>query len=135
MFEYGNRSEKRMIGVNIKLCECARRALAKSKYDMTIPWMGGVRTDEQQNDLFLDGTTKADGYKLKSYHQSRNALDVKPVGKDGYKNTRAFNHFAKLMFITWQEMIYQGEAKGLLCWGGHFGKSGWDKPHWEVRGL
>lgn len=133
MFVFGTRSIRRWGGVNSYLVECAKRALSKSRYDMTIPWMGGVRTTEEQGDLFLDGVTKADGIKNLSYHQSGNALDVKPVGTDGYKKTRAFNHFAKLMFQEWQEMIYEGNIDGRLYWGGHFGKSGWDKPHWEIR--
>ena len=132
MFKWGIKSKERMIGVDEFLIECATRALAKSNYDMTIPWMGGVRTAKEQNALFVDGNTKADGYARKSYHQSGMALDVVPV--DGnYTNTKAFNHFAKLMFSTWQVMIYNKEARGLLYWGGHFGKNGWDKPHYEIR--
>lgn len=121
-----------MMGVNALLCECARRSLAKSKYDMTIPWMGGVRTDLEQNKLFLAGNSKADGFQIESYHQSGNALDIIPM-IDGHANTKAFNYFAKLMFSTWQEMIYEGKAKGILHWGGHFGKTGWDKPHWMIK--
>ena len=132
MFRFGNRSVDRMEGVNDLLVKCAIKALSKSSYDMTIPWMGGVRTALEQKDLFDAGNSKADGFDKRSFHQSGNALDIIPV-IGGYENIRVFNHFAKQMFSTWQLMIYLGEAKGLLYWGGHFGESGWDKPHWEVR--
>lgn len=130
-YKWGGGSARRMKDVNRDLVECATRALTKSRYDMTIPWMGGVRTDREQNDIFKEGNSKCDGYKIKSYHQTGNALDIIPVDK-GYKNTRAMNYFANLMLITWQEMLIEGSAKGLLTWGGTFGSQGWDKPHYEV---
>ena len=70
MFKFGTTSRKRMQGVDPLLIECAERALALSKYDMTIPWMGGIRTAEEQNAIFKDGNSKCDGYEKKSYHQS-----------------------------------------------------------------
>lgn len=133
MFNWGNKSVKRMEGVNPLLIKCATLALEISSHDMTIPWRGGVRTAEQQHELFKAGNSKADGFDKKSYHQSGNALDVIAVGANPYENHRAFNHFAKLMFRSWQELIYKGEVTGYLYWGGHFGQTGWDKPHWETR--
>jgi len=134
MYKWGSGSKNRMENVNASLIECATRALAKSKYDMTIPWMGGVRTDREQNDIFKEGNSKCDGYKIKSYHQSGNALDAIPVIK-GYKNTRAMNHFANIMLKEWQKMLVEGKAKGLMTWGGTFGAQGWDKPHYEIREI
>jgi peptidoglycan L-alanyl-D-glutamate endopeptidase CwlK len=133
MYKFGNRSEQRMLGVRRDLAMCARKALIRSKYDMTIPWMGGVRTAEQQKRLFESGSTKADGYDKKSYHQTGNALDIIPTGREPYKNTKVFNHFAALMFVTWQALLLEGKASGELYWGGHFGADGWDKPHFEIR--
>lgn len=130
VFRFGNRSVDRMDNVDNMLVECAIKALSKANYDMTIPWMGGVRTKEEQNKLYLKGNSKADGYNKKSYHQSGQALDIIPV--DGYGNIKAFRHFAKHMFATWQLMIYSGEAKGLLYWGGHW-SSFLDLPHYEIR--
>lgn len=135
-FHWGSRSKQRMKGVNNDLIICANRALIKSKYDMTIPWMGGVRTPEEQNAIFKEGNSKCDGFKIKSYHQSGNALDIIPVVK-GYKNTRAMNHFANHMLIEWQKMIDESDttwkSQGLyMTWGGTFGAQGWDKPHYQV---
>lgn len=132
MYKWGASSISRMEGVDLMLVECAARALARSKYDMTIPWMGGIRTDREQHDIFKEGNSKCDGYNIKSYHQSGNALDVIPVDK-GYKNTRAMNHFARLMLEEWQKMLRAGEVDKVMIWGGTFGSQGWDKPHYEIR--
>ena len=43
------------------------------------------------------------------------------------------NYFARMMYINWQEMIEDGEADGVMIWGGTFGETGWDKPHYEIR--
>ena len=132
MYKFGTKSQARMSDVNLQLVECAKRSLGKSKFDMTIPWMGGKRTATQQNDIFKEGNSKCDGYKIESFHQSGNALDIIPVVK-GYKNTRAMNRFARTMLITWQEMLINNEAEGVMIWGGTFGSQGWDKPHYEIR--
>lgn len=134
-YKFGSRSIDRMQGVNSDIIKCAELALSNSKYDMTVPWMGGVRTVEEQNAIFLEGNTKCDGYSKKSYHQSGNALDIIPVGSAPYTKTKEFNHFAQRMYESWQKLLVAGEVKGLLCWGGLWGQSGWDKPHWEIRGL
>ncbi len=135
MYKFGRGSLKRAEGVNPDLIECAKRALSRSKYDMTIPWMGGVRSAEDQHKIYLDGNSKCDGYENLSYHQTGNAIDVIPVGniEAAYKNTRALNYFARLMLEEWQDMLTYGEATGIMVWGGTFGSTGWDKPHFEVH--
>ena len=139
MYKFGNRSLGRLKGVNPQLIECAKRALAESIYDMTIPYLGGLRTPEQQKDCFDRGASKCDGYNKLSYHQAEaadngygNAVDIIPVD-GGYDNTRALNYFARLMLLVWQEMLTDCEAEGVMIWGGTFGATGWDKPHFEIR--
>ena len=124
-YKYGDRSTRRMQGVNNDLVDCAVKALAECPYDMTIPWMGGVRTAKEQNDIYKTGASTKDGYDKKSYHQSGNALDIIPVMKDCEKSYRKF---AGLMFTIWQREGY----KGILQWGGHWANF-IDKPHWQVK--
>lgn len=120
-----------MNGVNSLLIDCASEAISKSMYDMTIPWMGGLRTAEEQNAIFLEGNSQLDGHSSKSYHQSGNALDVIPVG-GGYANTDGLLHFAQCMFSAWAELKVQGCAEGYkLEWGGLW-RGAWDKPHWQI---
>lgn len=139
MYKFGARSMRRLEGVNPQLVECLVRSLAESKYDMTIPWMAGVRTPKEQNDIFKEGNSKCDGYEKLSYHQIEaadngygNAVDAIPVN-GGYENTRALNYFSRLMMINWQEMIAEGIAEGVMIWGGTFGATSWDRPHFEIR--
>lgn len=141
---WGKTSKRRMEGVNPYLIECAELTIAESIYDLTIPWMGGVRTSEEQNAIFKDGNSKCDGYEVLSYHQIEaadngygNALDIIPVGKDPYKDTRKLNYIGRLMLINWQELVFkyaqQGIDIGVMIWGGTFGASSWDRPHFEIR--
>lgn len=140
MYRWSERSQRRMQGVDPLLTRCATNALAQSRYDMTIPWMGGVRTPEQQKEIYDRGASKADGTNHLSYHQSGKALDIEPVG---YNNTnpdktylaKARNHFAQQMFNEFSHM----KASGMipehinLHWGGLWGSTGWDPQHWELR--
>jgi peptidoglycan L-alanyl-D-glutamate endopeptidase CwlK len=136
MFNWGNRSKERMEGVNPLLIECATEALKISKHDMTIPWMGGVRTAEEQNAIFKEGNTQKDGFEKKSYHQGGNALDVIPVS-GGYANDKAFRHFAACMFTAWQDILVNRLCEDhtdhayRLEWGGHW-QNFIDSPHWQI---
>ncbi len=141
MYKWGARSIERMTGVHPALIECATRALSKSNYDMTVPWMAGVRTPEQQNEIFKAGASKADGFKFLSNHQSGLAVDIQPVGYNKEESSqkslsRARNHFAQLMFDSWNDMVKEGVVLGThdhhIHWGGLWGSSGWDKPHFEM---
>lgn len=131
-YKWGDRSLKRMEGVENILIRCATMALEKSSIDMTIPWRGGMRLDFEQNEIYLDGNSQKDGYIKKSVHQLGRGLDVIPV-QGGYSNTKGFRHFARWMFWAWQELIKQEEVpKGLhLEWGGHW-TNFVDMPHWQI---
>ena len=131
MYKFGTRSKERLQGVNPDLLKCLEMALAMSKHDMTIPGHGGLRTAEEQNQIFKKGHSKCDGYNKKSYHQSGNAVDVIPV-VGLYSNDKGFRHFAACMFHSWQKLLKAGEVRGLLEWGGHW-QNFIDVPHWQIR--
>ena len=146
-YKWGTRSKRRMEGVNPYLIECAEMTIAESKYDLTIPWHGGVRTPEEQNEAFRDKASKCDGFKVLSYHQVEaadncygNALDILPSlprEQDPYKDTRKLNYVGRLMLLNWQELIFkyaqEGIDIGVMIWGGTFGATSWDRPHFEIR--
>ncbi len=131
MYKFGTRSIERLKGVNPDMVKCLEMALAISKCDMTIPWMGGLRSSEDQKSIFEKGNSKCDGYSKKSYHQSGNAADCIPV-VGGYSNDKDFRHFAGCMFHVWQKLLKSGEVNGLLEWGGHW-QNFIDLPHWQIR--
>ena len=144
-YSFGKRSKERMEGVLPYLVECAHLTISQSIYDLTIPWMGGVRTSEEQNNIFKEGNSKCDGFDVLSYHQVEatpddefgHALDIIPVGPDPYKQTRILNYTGRLMLINWQELVFKyaqdGVDIGVMIWGGTFGASSWDRPHYEIR--
>ena len=143
-YAWGTSSRRRMEGVYPYLIECADNTIMESKYDLTIPWMGGVRKAEEQNEIFKNGNSKCDGYEILSYHQIEAsstgygmALDIIPVGNEPYKNTRVLNYTGRLMLINWQELIlkyaHEGKDIGVMIWGGTFGSTSWDRPHFEIR--
>lgn len=75
-FKLGERSLGRLKGVNPKLTELLLYAIARTPVDFGVAWMGGFRTAEQQNQLFKQGVSQRDGYKLISNHQTGNAVDL-----------------------------------------------------------
>lgn len=118
-----------MEGVNKDLVFIATLALENCNFDMRIPWMGGLRTDEDQNKIFERGFSRCDGYDKKSYHQSGNAIDIIPVNLyDDIEAESAFHEFSILMKQYW----FDYKRKGELEWGGDW-SSFIDKPHWQVK--
>lgn len=143
-YRWGQRSKDRMNGVYPYLIECAELFISKSKYDATIPWLGGLRTVEQQNDCYIRGASKCDGIKNFSRHQAEAfntgygmALDIIPTGKNPYSDTRKLNYFGRLMMECWQELIYKYAEDdifiGVMVWGGTFGATSWDRAHYEIH--
>jgi peptidoglycan L-alanyl-D-glutamate endopeptidase CwlK len=78
-FKFSNKSLQRLEGVEPILKELAILALKESTQDFSI--ISGYRTAEEQNRLFKKGLSELDGYKLKSPHQERIAIDIAPYIK------------------------------------------------------
>lgn len=134
-FAWGETSKNRMKYVRKDLITCATLVLERSKYDLTIPWGGGFRTEEFQKEIYEAGNSQIDGYKRKSYHQTGNALDIRPVGWTKLNKEeleRRHRYIAALMFDVWQELLVNREASGTLRWGGNW-QSFVDLAHFEVR--
>lgn len=74
-FSLSQRSKDRMAGVDDRLIEIAEMAIEITTVDFGIPGSGGKRTAEEQRKLYMDGKSKCDGVKKKSYHQTGRALD------------------------------------------------------------
>jgi peptidoglycan L-alanyl-D-glutamate endopeptidase CwlK len=152
MYKWGKNSERRMSPVNNYLVDIAYEAIGLSKVDMTIPWMGGFRTAFEQNEIFLNKNSKADGYKKKSYHQSGNAIDIIPYinGEGTYKAYSESVHIASIVLTIFDYNKLLGEIPDnkFLHWGGFWGAEdlngdgilnsfddniGWDIAHFEIR--
>ena len=69
LYTFGKSSNDRIDTVSYYLKITARRALMCSPVDFGVPWMGGMRTAKEQNDIFNKGYSRCDGYEKKSNHQ------------------------------------------------------------------
>ena len=127
---WGKTSLKRMEGVDPLLVIFAERLLKASPYDLTIPWMGGRRTPEQQREIFEAGNSKCDGTTKKSNHQSGNAIDIVIYSKTVAEmyDAEKLDEIGKLGKQIWAEMGFKHCA---LKWGGDW-KNFVDRPHWEI---
>lgn len=75
-FSLSDRSLQRISGVNPKLINLALLAIKRTPIDFGIAYLGGLRTEAEQNQLFKEGYSKCDGYEKISKHQMGNAIDV-----------------------------------------------------------
>ena len=127
MYKLGRRSLKNLKGVNPILIEILNRALEissnrKDGVDFTIISTAGIRTAEEQNELFRRGVSKADGYR-----KSGNALDVVP-----YVNGGASWEEAELLKVAVCMLQAANDLNYKLEWGG-FWKTFKDLPHYQIK--
>jgi len=125
-YAFSDRSKDRMVGVDQRLIAVANLALQISPIDFGIPQHGGLRTAEEQRELWERKLSQLDGHKHKSYHQSGKALDFY-----AYVNGRA-SWDQKHMAIVAASFLQAGCALGYkLQWGGLW-KNYKDFPHVQL---
>jgi peptidoglycan L-alanyl-D-glutamate endopeptidase CwlK len=126
-FNFGKNSLDRMNGVNWQIIEVAKLALSISPIDFGIPRHGGLRTAEEQQQLFKAKASQLDGTNKKSYHQSGMALDV-----FAYVDGKASWDEAHLTTIAAAMLEAANRLSVNMRWGGHWSNFK-DMPHFEVR--
>lgn len=134
-FRWGKGSLSRMIGVHDVLIEFADRILAKTKLDVTIPYMGGCRTSEEQYELYKRKASKCDGIMKRSRHQTGYAIDIVASGKtiDSMYDHDKLDYINSVAKTVWAEMICEGVNGGYRMVFGCDWKNFQDKPHYELR--
>lgn len=127
-FLLSNTSLRRRSGVNKKLIEISDLALTISIIDFGIPDHGGLRTRDEQYQLYKDGLSKCDGHSKESKHQSGNAIDVY-----AYVDGAASWEIEHLSMVA-AAMLQAANILGYkLKWGGLWRKFR-DMPHFELMG-
>jgi peptidoglycan L-alanyl-D-glutamate endopeptidase CwlK len=126
MFQLSSKSKQRREGVDPRLIEISDLAIQITVVDFGHPADAGKRTVERQNELYLDGKSKADGYNKLSRHQSGKALDFYAF-VDG-KASWDTEHLAMVAAAFLQAASILGYK---LKWGGLW-KSFKDYPHVEL---
>lgn len=136
MFKFGKTSLERRAGVDSRLIEISDRALEISVIDFGIPEHGGLRTAEEQLQLFLRSASKADGTRFLSKHQSGLALDFY-----AYVDGKASWHPGHLAMVAAAHLQAAREFGYKLTWGGLWKPwkitdgipHGWDSGHVQLE--
>ena len=132
MFSLGNNSRRNLKGVDPKLIEVVQLALTISKVDFGVPSSGGVRSIDQQRELFNNKSSQLDGLTRRSRHQ----VDLKDgLGKAvdvfAYVDGKASYDLLHLTHIATAMFAAAATVGVLLNWGGHWRKFV-DAPHFEI---
>jgi len=127
MYKLSKKSLSRLEGIDPVLFEIVKEAIKESPIDFGVPSSGGLRTAEDQNELFTKGVSKCDGYNKKSRHQTGKAFDIYAYvdGKASWDTqhlTDIANHILK---------IAKDQFNVNLIWGGTWKWK--DLPHYEIK--
>ena len=127
MYQLSNRSLGRLEGIDRVLISILKFGIKNSPYDFAIPQHGGLRTAEEQNDLFKRGVSKCDGYDKESYHQTGKAFDIYI-----YEDGNASWDIDKLTAVARHLEGVATEIGVDLQWGGDW--ISWkDYPHFQIK--
>lgn len=137
-YKLSRNSLKNLHKVDKNIIELIKRSLSKSVHDFGIPKDGGLRTAQEQNNLFYKRpkVTWLDGFLRKSYHQSGKAFDVFLYDEHGAcwrckeKYIEISNTFKIEFEIMKNEGIFKDDEN--IIWGGDW-KRFRDLPHFEIR--
>lgn len=73
-FKLSQKSLERLDGVDERLVNVCLRAIQLTTIDFGVT--SGIRTAEEQHELYKRGASQCDGYKKLSYHQTGKAVDL-----------------------------------------------------------
>lgn len=125
-YKWGKSSLNNLKSCDKRLQDMANMMLARSDFDLTITC--GFRGEQEQNDAFLRGASKARFGQSKHNTMPSQAIDIcpYPIPKNWDTNDR-----------RWQEMALNamwcaGKLGFEITWGGSF-KKFCDKPHFEIK--
>ena len=135
-YEFSERSLDRMNGIDNQLQMIMRESIKVSPIDFGIPGHGGRRTDQAQNELFLKGVSKCDGFNDRSKHQDGLAVDFYAYVNDNasWDHTHLGLVAGTIMAVA-NQLYREGLINIKLKWGGTFGSNefkGWDMGHIEI---
>jgi len=136
-YHFSQKSKRRLSEVDAELQVVLTEALKVSPIDFGIPSYGGLRTENEQAELFrrVPSVTRCDGVTSKSPHQGGAAIDVYAYvdGKASWDKVH-LAIVAGVILATANRMRKKGKITKHILWGGTFGSStfrGWDFPHFE----
>ena len=137
-FHLSKTSKERMSGCDARLKMVVERAINITLMYFGIPEHGGLRTAEEQNKLYRDGSSEADGYRNISKHQA-----IEPNGKGRAVDVYAYIDGAaswerEHLAVVAAAMLQAASELGVkIKWGGLWKTKkhpfyGWDMPHFQL---
>jgi len=135
-YQFSKASIDRMDGVHQDLVKLFLYSIKNSPIDFGIPKFGGLRTALEQNKLYRNGVSNADGVLNLSKHQEGLALDVFAYvdGKASW-NKAHLSMIAGVILSNAVILRKKGFITSKIKWGGTFASQkldGWDMPHFEI---
>jgi len=141
-FKLSRSSENNLKGVRKEIPMLIERVLKLGVHDFGIPEFGGIRTPQEQNNLFHrrdsrgKRVTHLDGFNKLSYHQSGNAFDIYIYDEHGacWACHDKYQDIAMLMkheFDSMKEECLFAENEE-LTWCGDWIRFR-VRPHFEIR--
>lgn len=130
-YHFGIRSRTNMIGLHPDIAFFAQKVMERTEQDFAICNRGGVRTDQEQIDMYAQGRTTEGNivtWTLDSYHQYGLAVDLVAWVAGEYSWDRQY--YAKIV-KTGKEVIKKYDLPiehGYDLWGR-------DLPHWQMTGY
>lgn len=113
MFKFSTTSKERLSTIDIRLADLMKDALAVSPVDFGVPSSGGIRTVEEQFELFRVGKSNCDGVIKISRHQSGKAVDIFAYINGGASWDREYYYMLAGVILV------LAQVKGLsIRWGG-----------------
>ena len=138
MFILGKRSRKNMIGLHPQIAFFIEETIKESKQDFGILNKGGVRTNQEQADMYAQGRIEEGSkitWTLDSYHQYGLAGDLVAYNSGRFnwdeKNYAEIIRAAKVVIKKYNLDI----ESGYELWGKdmpHFQMTGY-KPYYDIR--
>lgn len=118
-FRLSQRSLKRLEGVEPDLVNIVCLAIERTPVDFGVAWMGGLRTREEQNQLYKDKVSTKDGYLRLSKHQFGEAVDLQVyVGGTAVQSEKMQCIIAGVMASCASELGME------IRWGGDWDRDG-----------
>jgi len=136
-YKLSKNSLKNIKGIDKRLITLVKNVLSKSMHDFGIPGYGGMRTAEEQNELYKKDkprVTWLDGYYRKSYHQSGKAFDIFVYDEHGacWDCIHKYEYISLMIKEEFKLMkdkeIFNSEER--LEWGGDWEVK--DLPHFQL---
>ena len=139
-FKLSRSSKKNLKGVKESVNQLVERSIKKSVHDFGIPQYGGIRTPQEQNNLYhrKPNVTNLDGFKKKSYHQSGWAFDIFLYDEHGacWDCKKSYKEIKETIFKEFEIMKAEGlfDENQFIEWGGDWSnwKSPVDLPHFQI---